>query len=454
MPQQDPYAAIAKPLDDPYATIATPLASAAPVSQHPVLNAVSNFGKGVLKSGVATMSSADDLAAKYLPAFMTTPIGQTATPENSAKAVQAAKTMATPNGTAQSVGKTVGNIAQFLAPTGVEEAGAQAGAALGSRLAGKLGGAALNTGVINKAQGGSFGAGAAGGAIGGAIGEALPALKTTMQDNAVGRINKVVGALKSDFSRGANPGQGYLGANLGISSSMRSIADKSAEALDSTGGRIGNALDNGTASGVKIVPLDAARGIAEPINQAHAILSGPGGGSPAALEDLSESFRPTLQSAAKNGGISPRDYFNAKLNVAKNTSWGDPMNVGIKQVRQQIVGGMGGVLKDAVPELGDEFSQYQDLTKLANRAADRADTGRPSLSGVGKTLIHAGSVLGGGAVGGVPGMALGAVPGILDSVPVQTALATGLYRGGAALGSGIAKPLGRLGPALVLGRNR
>lgn len=442
----------------PWEKYATPTnaASTSPVpsSDHPVLDAATNFGKGILKSGIGVMSSADDLAQKYLPSFMTTPIGQSPTADNSQRAVAAAKQMAMPNGAAQNIGKKVGDIGQFLLPTGLEEAGANLGINLGSKIAGQIAGGALNAGIVNKAQGGSFAGGAVGGAAGPVLSEGLPLLKPILQDNAVGRINKVVGALKSDFSRGANPGEGYLKSGLGISSSMHSIAEKAADALEDTGSNIGSAIDSGVGNGIRIPAADAARAIGTPINEAHAILSGPGGGDTGAVEDLAMSYRPVLKNAVDSGGFTPRDLFNTKLNTAKNTSWGDPSNIGIKQARQEITGRLGTLLSDNIPELKNLNSNYQDLTKLANRAEDRATTGRPSFSGVGKGIVKAGSVITGGVAGGIPGMALGLVPSALDSVPVQTALATGLYKGGNALGSGIAKPLGRFAPALVLGGNK
>jgi len=264
----------------------------------------------------------------------------------------------------------------------------------------------------------------------------LEAAAPVLQDAGVARINGVVGALKGDFARGANPGKGYFQARLGPSSSMGSIAEKANAANEAFGEKIGNAIDNSPLSriGVKIPVNDAAKAIAEPLNRAHAVLSGPGSlaSSAAPIEELSASFRPAIQQAVKNGGFSPRELFDLKKNVAANTAWSDPLQIGLKQARQQIVGGLGETLSDNLPELGDLNSGYRNTLKLAARAEDRAVTNRPSLSGVGNKLIKAGAIAGGAASGGVPGAIAGAIPALMDSVPVQTSLASGLYYGGGA----------------------
>src|SRR5712664_3228125 len=101
-------------------------APAAP-SQHPYLDTAKDLAKGLGEGVVNTISGADSFATKHLPAWMTTPIGQKATPENSARATAYAKDLATPTNTAQKIGRGVEQAAEFLAPTGIEKGVAKFG---------------------------------------------------------------------------------------------------------------------------------------------------------------------------------------------------------------------------------------------------------------------------------------------------------------------------------------
>lgn len=279
----------------------------------------------------------------------------------------------------------------------------------------------------NVAQGGVL---RAGGALAGY-------LAPKAQDAGIGIMNKsVLGVRKADIKRGANPGEGYFQAGLGPSLSMRSIADKAGNALDSTGEEIGSAIDNGTGSGVLIPGSDVANAVYSPANAARSTLNGPFGSGSSALDDRMASFDGRIQPQ-----MTPKQVFNLKQGVAKNVSWSDPTAVGIKQVGQQITGGLSGVLTNHVPELGPLDSRYQNLTSLENLASDRALTGQKSLTGMG---IKAGIGAAGSALGlstlGPKGAALGLGAMALDSIPVKTSLASALYYGGkgvTAMGDGI-----------------
>lgn len=121
-----------------------------------LLNGAADLGKGVLEGVGNTLSMGDDWAAKHLPPWFTTPIGQKPTPENSAASVERFHQLITPANTTQAVGKGIEQVGEFLLPTGVEEGLARfGGAALGrgGELVGKLLGSAVHSGAINKAQG-------------------------------------------------------------------------------------------------------------------------------------------------------------------------------------------------------------------------------------------------------------------------------------------------------------
>lgn len=262
--------------------------------------------------------------------------------------------------------------------------------------------------------------------------EGLQTLGEGMQNRGVGIINTTVGALKKDMQRGTNPGQGYFDAGLGPSSSLASIANKAASAKADVGAQLGNAYDSATASGVRI-PADAiARELQGPLNTAYGLEQGPGGmGNTAALDNYSAGFRPSLQNAANNGGMTPTDLFNLKQAIAKNTNWADPSQFNLKAVRQQQTGAVGGLLTDAVPETEDLNSLYANLNKLAARSKERSLTGSSPLTGL---AVKAGSSGIGAALGaahGTPGMIAGALSGLVaDSVPVRTTGASALFYGG------------------------
>lgn len=186
-----------------------PPTTTTPASQHPALDAMKDFGKGVLKSGLSTLSAGDEFAQKHLPAFLTTPIGQSPTAENSARAVATAKQMATPTGTAQAIGKGLGNAAQFLIPGAAEEAGASMLAPTIGKLAARMTTGALGSGVVNVSQGGGFGAGAAAGAAGPVIGKVLKSVAPVIAEQALG----VRGV---DRALGKTPGDAILNETTGL----------------------------------------------------------------------------------------------------------------------------------------------------------------------------------------------------------------------------------------------
>ncbi len=269
-----------------------------------------------------------------------------------------------------------------------------------------------------------------------AVGNAAIATGQAAQDAGTGLLNKTVGTLKADFKRGANPARGYLETGNGPALSMQSIADKSADALEETGNKLGAAYQQATASGVKI-PVDTVlKEMAKPIQKAIDLETGPGGtNNLATIHSYIQGFDSTFEKAIQNGGFTPSDLFKMKRQIAENTNWSDPTQFNLKSVRQQQTGAIGGILSDYVPETKDLNQNYQDLTKLTARAQERASTGsRPLTAHIYKGLMLGSGALAGTAEGGTLGTLGGLAAGAaLDSVPVKTTLASGLYRGGKAL---------------------
>lgn len=266
---------------------------------------------------------------------------------------------------------------------------------------------------------------------------ALRAAGESAQESAGAMVNRTAGMLKNDFKRGANGGRGYLAEGGGVATSMKDLARRAADAKEQVGQRIGDAYKKADASG-KIIPAqDVANAISGPMKDAWDIATGPGApeGLKSSLEHHASTFTETLQKGIDQGGFTPSQVWDLKQKLAKGTSWSDATQLGMKQVRQQQVGALAGVLQDNIPELAQANQSYMDLTKLAGRAEERASTGSQPLT------AHAwdiGSMVAAGTVGeGVHG-GLGAAAGLAAaklarSVPGRTAAATGLYN----LGSGL-----------------
>jgi hypothetical protein len=267
-------------------------------------------------------------------------------------------------------------------------------------------------------------------------GTAATAVGNAAQDAGTGLINKTVGTLKADFKRGANPGRGYLETGNGPAISMRSLAEKSADAADATGQKLDAAYKAADASG-KLIPVeDVANAIAEPMKEAHEVATGVGAPK-GLLDDLkyhASTFKKVFDEGQAQGGFTPSQVWKMKKDLAKATSWSDPTQVGLKSVTQQQVGGLSGVLQEAIPETAPLNQNYMDLLKMSGRAEERANTGsRPLTAHIYKALMLGTGAMAGGMEGNpLLGLAAGAA---IDSVPGKTAIATGLFRGGKALSS-------------------
>lgn len=272
-------------------------------------------------------------------------------------------------------------------------------------------------------------------AVGSSARSAVSATGQAAEDAGIGLMNKTVGTLKSDFKRGANPARGYFDTGNGPSLTMGSIADKAATSLDTVGKALGDAYKGATDKGV-LIPFDTvAEKMAAPIQKAIDLETGPGGtGNLAAIKGYVDQFEPTFAKAQAAGGFTPSELFDIKRSIAQNTNWSDPTQFNLKSVRQQQAGALSGILSDAVPETTQLNQNYQDLTKLVDRAEERANTGSRPLTA---HIYKAGGTVLGAAAGAMDGHAvLGAAAGAaLDSVPFKTTLASGLVKGGRALQS-------------------
>jgi hypothetical protein len=291
-------------------------------------------------------------------------------------------------------------------------------------------------------------------AVTGGLGEGAPALKPVgeaMQRGGEGVLNRTIGAVKSDFNHGANPARGYLKGGGGPALTMGGLADKAETVASNAGAKLGDAYKSATQSGMRIPVAQVSDELEKPLSKYETEQEGPGatGASP-----LIGEYRARLQpqpnpAAIGSGGYTPSGVFNLKRSIANQARWNQNEPIGLNDVRQEQVGRLGGMLADQLPEIKPQNDIYQGATKLANRAAYRSETGVSPLSQIARRGIEAG--LGAGIGVATHNPLLGAVPMALDSVPVRTSLAAGLYHGGGALPSIAATGARLSGPAAAIG---
>lgn len=401
----------------------------APPSEHPYIDAAKDFGKGILKSGIGIMSAADDFAQKHLPAFMTTPIGQAPTPENSARAVAAAKEMATPNGTTQSLGKVIGNAAQFLIPGAAEEAGASMLAPTVGRLASKVSTGALGSGIVNKAQGGSFGGGAAMGAAGAGLGLMLKSAAPTVAESALG-------VRAADRSAGRTPGQGILEETTGVKPG--DIANQAYSKVSKYTGDLENNATNSTIS----TDLQPGRDVASSFLQTAVKRN-----NPATIKEVGQLGK-VLDERATTGPIPrfvPADEALA-LRRGIDDLHGSWSPNATRDFSDRAVGAtrsaMNSELETSIPDFRNLNSKISTLLPVANRAG-AADLNAGVLQRVlGKAARPTGALVGsiaGGTAGykedGIRGATIGGIGGLV--APEILTSPTTLMRGARLLDSSI-----------------
>jgi hypothetical protein len=186
-------------------------------------NVLGNLGTGLGESIAGTLSNLNPLLNRVLPTSWTppsqadldrmTPVEREAVRQlNPAVQQQQLLESARPENTTQAIGKTLGDIAQFLMPAGAEEAVAAGAAPYVGRALPllKMGLAGLGSGAVNRAQGGSFGTGALLGAAGSGIGQGIQALAAPAAETALN-----VRAL--DRAYGRTPGQFIIERTTGTS---------------------------------------------------------------------------------------------------------------------------------------------------------------------------------------------------------------------------------------------
>lgn len=392
--------------DDVSSAIQKDLAANAP-SQHPVMDAVTDFGKGILKSGVSTMSALDDLAQKHLPAAFTTPIGQTPNAANSQAATDYAKQLATPTDTAQKVGKVVGSAAQFLAPTGVEEGAAALGSSLlgkGGAIAGKVLGQGLNSGVINAAQGGSFGTGALAGGAGAGIGLGLKAAAPAMAETAM----KVRG---NDRLFGRTVGDAILNDTKGLLPG--SVADSAQAKIGELTPQLQDLATDAGQNGARgsLAPARAQLGQTIDAHLGNRAMSSAGDLSP--LQSSLATDGLTGLPLAENQSPSGLLALKRGINSDYISNWKPDQAPGLKSAARSAYGAINQEFHNAVPGATELDQRISSLIPVVKRA-EAVDAGAGLLQRTaGRVSAHTGVLAGGALTGGGIGYKEGGVGGAL-----------------------------------------
>lgn len=262
------------------------------------------------------------------------------------------------------------------------------------------------------------------------------ALSDAVQGAGTSVMNKVVlGAKARNMKFNANPGQAVLDNTSGFFPGKGSMASTLDDALhNKVGPQIGEAYRSADAAGTTVTPQELQAAIQPALDKARAFANGPGGSASRAtsIDELEQSLKPYTD--PNRGPLTPSEVWQAKRTLDRNTPWKDFTQRDLNNTKQQVSSGIGGLLDSKIPELANINRSYQGLVQASKLAADRAAR-NPSVWG---TVLQ---TAGGGELAHLLGaspsaVAAGAVlPAILRSVPIQSGVASGLYRGGAALRS-------------------
>lgn len=267
-------------------------------------------------------------------------------------------------------------------------------------------------------------------------------------------IDRTVGLRKADLAHGAQPGRAYLEGGGGPALSIRSLANKAENVQNKAGTKLGQAYRAADASGVKIPASRVLDEVSQPASELRAAQEGPGGtGESPLVKAFEDRLLPPISAAEARGGFAPSELFDQmKQPISKSTRWNDSSMFDLNNVRQQTTGRIGGLLTDAVPETRQLNKIYQGSGRLADRAAERAESGQAPLSRIGRRAIEGLTGAGLGMATGHPAAML--VPMALDSVPVRTTLAKALFTGGKVLPAAtpLAKTIGPLAGVSGVGR--
>jgi len=262
------------------------------------------------------------------------------------------------------------------------------------------------------------------------------AVSDAVQNLGTNAMNRVVlNAKPRNMKFGANPGQAVLENTSGFFPSKGAMASSLDDALhNKVGPQIGEAYRKADNAGTTISPQELSAAIQPALQKARTLANGPGGSASraASIDELEQSL--SAYTDPNRAPLSPSEVWRAKQMLDRNTPWKDFTQRDLNTTKQQVSSGIGGLLDSKIPELSDLNRSYQGLVQASKLAAER-NARTPSIFGTAVQSAAGGELA--HLLGSSPAYIAGGViaPAALRSVPVQSGIATGLYRGGAALRS-------------------
>ena len=366
---------------------------------------LANVVTGAAKSIPGTMAG----AGKYLT------VGKT--PEQAAPIYQPLQDAAQTHGTAQAIGKGIGNAAQFLIPgAGEEVAGAKLASfapKLGEMAApiARMGVQTLGSGLVNKAQGGDFSTGAAGGAIGAGAGEAMRAAAPALAETAL----RVRG---NDRLFGRTVGRAILDDTSGVR--PETVADSARSTLSQITPELEARAAAAGAGGARGSLVPAREGVSSTIGN-H--LTNRAVDSAAELNPLkSRMATDAVTGLPLAENQSPTGLLNMKrgLNSDIISNWTPEQKPGLRASARQAYGAINNEFHNAVPGAAELDQRTSSLIPVAKRAEGVSNNAGVVQRTAGRLMAHTGAATlgglgaaGGYKEGGIPGAIAGGLTGIV-----------------------------------------
>jgi hypothetical protein len=413
------------------------------------------FARGALKGAGSTAYNLGEMVRHVTPG-----VGSESGPNDITRALE-------PTNTAQKVGKTAEQMAEFFAPGGTSTIRAAsklptlARAGIEAASAAGVGAAQGENPLITGA------AGAAGPLVGRLFQKSAPGLVNNLVDAGIGDTgasmgravteNGIVAPWMGDLSQLTREAQAAAQTKGPIGKAFGSLLEKTLATKEAIGKRVGAAFlqnPNGMTAGIDaepmfVGPIDAAirdttvAKSAGPLEKAKAMLY--------------EAFKTRTASGSANSA-SPAELWEIR----------DSIDSLIYGERKSTEGALGDVLKEVrtnlsnaivekMPEIKALNQQYSDISQAVDSVVDTLKKGQNTsvLDKIGKAIKNPYTLISGGGaywLGGAPavGAVIGARAGlgVLGTTPVATAAA----QGAKALGSPAAEAIMSRGGAGIAGQ--
>jgi hypothetical protein len=386
-------------------------AAAVAPSNHPW---VANSARAALNTGIGILKSIPGTMAGMTQGALA-PIGTADQIRQRNDKVEAdLNQIAAPNGTAQKIGKGLGNAAQFLIPGGAEEeAAVNAAPYLGKALPiGKALIAGVGSGAVNRAQGGSFLGGAVAGSVGSGLAQTASAVAPTLAETAL----NVTGL---DRLYGRTVGRALLDDTTGLF--PKDVVNSAESTISTLGPQLEAAANSAASSGARGSLTAARAGVANRISsftENRAVNS---------AEELKPLQNFLQRDAVTNLPLSPSQTPAGLLNMKRGIdsdfigNWNPTRNSNSQlDAAKSAYGSLADEFHSTAPgtaDLDQRISSLFPVIKRAGAADLNAGLLQRSIGKLGKpTGALVGSLAGAGAgykADGTPGALLGGLAGLV-----------------------------------------